>query len=237
MTDDPLAALTDPRARSVLHRLHAQADRESLSLVLRFLDVGPRVLLGRALPWERLESRLADRFICIDRTQGAFCYLLARALGARSVVEFGTSFGVSTIYLALAVRDNGGGSVVGTEMVPAKAARAREHLREAGLDDLVEIREGDARETLRDLEGPVDLFLNDGFPRAALEVLQRVAPHLREGAVVVTDNVGLFPADYAAYVAWLREPANGFRSAPLKMNEGTELSVRTGTAGGPPGVA
>jgi len=233
MANDPLAAITDPHAHRVLHRLHAQADRESLSLALRFLDVAPRVLLGRALPWERLEARLADRFICLDRTQGAFCYLLARALGARRIVEFGTSFGVSTIYLALAVRDNGGGSVVGTEMVPAKAARAREHLGEAGLAGLVEIREGDARETLRELDGPVDLFLNDGFPRAALDVLQLVAPRLRDGAVIVTDNVGLFPADYAGYLAWLRDPANGFLSAPLKMNEGTELSVRS-RASAPP---
>ena len=180
----------------------------------------------RALPWERIERRLDDRFLCLDRTQGVFCYLLARALGARRVVEFGTSFGVSTIYLALAVRENGGGTVIGTEMVPAKARRARDHLREAGLEDLVEIREGDARETLCGVPGPVDLFLNDGFPRAALDVLRLVAPQLRDGAVVITDNVGLFPADYAGYVAWLRDPANGFVSAPLRMNEGTEMSVR-----------
>ncbi len=231
MTDDPLAAISDPRARRVLTRLHAQADREGPSLVLRFLDVAPRVLLKRALPWERLERRLDDRFLCVDRTQGVFCYLLARALGARRVVEFGTSFGVSTIYLALAVRDNGGGMVIGTEMVAAKALRAREHLREAGVDDVVEIREGDARETLRSLSGPVDLFLNDGFPRAALDVLRVVTAQMRDGAVVVTDNVGLFPADYAAYVAWLRDPANGFVSGPLRMNEGTEMSVRVRGAG------
>jgi len=221
-----LAAIRDPRARDVLMRLHARADRQNLGVLLRFLDVAPRVLLKRALPWERLERRLDDRFLCLDRSQGAFCYLLARALGARRVVEFGTSFGVSTIYLALAVRDNGGGRVIGTEMVPAKARGARENLCAAGLDELVEIREGDATETLRDLDGPVDLFLNDGFPRAALPVLRLVAPHLRPGAVVVTDNVGLFPADLADYVAWLRDPANGFRSAELQLNEGTELSVR-----------
>jgi predicted O-methyltransferase YrrM len=226
MTDDPLATISDQRARSVLTRLHAEADREGPGLVLRFLDVAPRVLLKRALPWERLERRLDDRFVCLDRTQGVFSHLLARALGARRVVEFGTSFGVSTIYLALAVRENGGGTVIGTEMVPAKARRAREHLREAGLEDLVEIREGDARDTLSAVPGPVDLFLNDGFPRAALDVLRLVAPQMRDGAVVVTDNVGLFPADYAGYVAWIRDPANGFVSAPLRMNEGTEMSVR-----------
>jgi predicted O-methyltransferase YrrM len=187
----------------------------------------PRLLLRRPLPWDRVGARLDDVFIALDRSQGVFCYLLARALGARRIVEFGTSFGVSTIYLALAVRENGGGVVVGTERVAAKAARARAHIAEAGLADVVDLREGDARDTLQDLDGPVDMMLNDGFPPYALPVLQRVAPHLAPGAVVVADNVGAFPADHADYVTWVRDPRNGFVSARLALNEGTELSVRT----------
>jgi len=226
--DAPLAALPDPNVRALLRRLHARADAETPRLFLQFLDQLPRLALGRAIPWERFGRRLDDKFICLDRSQGVFCYLLARALGARRIVEFGTSFGVSTIYLALAVRENGGGRVIGTEMVPSKAARAHAHLKEAGLSEWVEIREGDARDTLRDLDGPVDLLLNDGFPPAMLPVLQLVAPHLRPGAIVVSDNVGAFWADHRAYLAWLRDPANGFQSALLAMNEGTELSVRVG---------
>jgi predicted O-methyltransferase YrrM len=125
---------------------------------------------------DRFGDRLNDKFICLDPGQGVFCYLLARSLGAKRIVEFGTSFGVSTIYLALAVRENGGGKIIGTEIVPEKAARAREHLREAGLLDFVEIREGDARETLAELDGPVDMMLCDGFPPTMLPVLKLVAP-------------------------------------------------------------
>jgi predicted O-methyltransferase YrrM len=225
---DPLQTVPDPRVRAVLARLHAQADRETPRVFLRFADQIPRLLLRRRIRWDAtgVGSRLDDAFIALDRTQGAFCYLLARALGARRVVEFGTSFGVSTLWLACAVRDNGGGRVIGTERVPAKAARAREHLREAGLAAHVDIREGDARETLKELDGPVDLLLNDGFPPYALPVLQLVAPRLRRGAAVVTDNVGAFWADYRDYLRWVRDPANGFASGPLAMNEGTELSVR-----------
>jgi predicted O-methyltransferase YrrM len=229
--DTVLEALPDPRVRDVLRRLHARADRETPRLIWQFLGFLPHLLLRRALPWERLEPRLDDKFIALDRAQGVFCYLLARALGARHVVEFGTSYGISTIYLAAAVRDNGGGRVIGTEKVPAKAARAREHLREAGLASFVEIREGDAQETLRDLDGPVDLMLNDGFPRFQLPVLQLVAPRLRPGAVVVADNVGAFWADHGAYLAWVRDPANGFASTLLPLNEGTELSVRVAPGG------
>jgi predicted O-methyltransferase YrrM len=224
--DESLAALPDPKVRALLSRLHGQADRETPKLVWRFASQGPRLLFGRKLPWDQLESRLDDAFIALDRTQGAFCYLLARAIGARRIVEFGTSYGISTIYLACAVRDNGGGLVIGTERVPGKVERAREHLREAGLEEYAEIRLGDALETLRDLEGPIDFMLNDGFPPYALPVLELVSPQLRPGAVVVADNVGAFKADHAEYLAHVRDPAHGFCSGLLGMNEGTELSVR-----------
>jgi predicted O-methyltransferase YrrM len=169
---------------------------------------------------------LDDEFIAIGRNQGAFCYLLARAMRARNVVEFGTSFGISTIYLACAVRDNGGGHVVGTERVAAKAERARAHLEEAGLADFVEIRGGSAPESMNRLPGPVDLLLNDGFPRYALPVLQAVAPHMRRGAVVLTGNAAIFPADHRDYLAWVREADNGFLSTRIALDEGVELSVR-----------
>jgi predicted O-methyltransferase YrrM len=224
--DEPLVAVPDPAVRTLLARLHAEADRETPKLVWRFASQGPRLLFGRKLPWDRLGSRLDDAFIALDRTQGAFCYLLARALGAKRIVEFGTSYGISTIYLACAVRDNGGGLVIGTELISSKAAKAWDHLREAGLEKYVEIREGNALETLRDLEGPIDFMLNDGFPPYALPVLQLVSPHLRPGAVVVADNVGAFKADHAEYLEYVRNPASGFCSGLLKMNEGTELSVR-----------
>ena len=221
-----LDTLPDPKVRDLLTRLHRQADRQTPRLFLQLADQIPRLLLGRGIAWERTGRRFDDKFICLEPSQGVLCYLLARSLGARRIVEYGTSFGVSTIYLALAVRENGGGRVIGTEKVPAKAAKAREHLREAGLESLVEIREGDARDTLRDLEGPVDMLLCDGFPPAMLPVLQLVAPHLREGGLVLADNVGAFWAEHDDFLGWLHDPANGFASAMLDLNEGTELCVK-----------
>jgi predicted O-methyltransferase YrrM len=73
--------------------------------------------------------------------------------------------------------------VIGTEYVPAKAASARHNLRRAGLEAWVDVREGDALETLQAIDEPVDLLLNDGFPRFALPVLELVAPHMRLGAI------------------------------------------------------
>ena len=223
---DPID-LVDPRAATVLRRLHSANDRQMPRILLRLARDLPALALGRP----RRSSPAAtegfdDAYLALGREQAAYCYAQARAVRARRVVEFGTSFGVSTIWLAAAVRDNGGGTVIGTEMVPVKAERARAHVREAGLADHVDIRVGDALETLRDLDGPVDLMLNDGFPDAALDVLRLVAPHLRPGAVVVTDNVGVMRGDYADYVAWVRDPANGFISVRLPYKGGTEVSIR-----------
>jgi predicted O-methyltransferase YrrM len=92
--------------------------------------------------------------------QGNLIYLLCRGLRANRVAEFATSIGMSTLYFAAAVRDNGGGMVIGSELVPAKVEAARHNLAEAGLADYAEIRQGDARQTLRDLGGPCRLRSN-----------------------------------------------------------------------------
>lgn len=228
MSGDAFAVLEDGRVANVLRRLHAEADRQTPGLILHYLPWLPSVLLGRALHFDEAQIRgfYADKYIALERAQAAFCHLTARSLRARVVVEFGTSFGVSTLWLAAAVRANGGGRVIGTEIVPEKAARARAHIAEAGLDDIVELRVGDARETLREVPEDVDLLLNDGFPMLALDIVKLVAPRMREGAVVLTDNVGMFKANYRDYLAFIRDPRNGFCSASIPFRSGTEYSVR-----------
>ncbi|WP_280395636.1 O-methyltransferase [Nocardia brasiliensis] len=205
---DPFVLL-DPQTAGVLRCLHSANDRQMPRILARIAGDLPALALGRLWPasaWA--PDRFSDAFLALGREQAAYCYAQARAVRARRVVEFGTSFGVSTIWLAAAVRDNGGGTVISTEIVAPKAERARANVREAGLQDYVDIRTGNALETLGELEGPVDLMLSDGFPNVALDVLRLVAPHLCTGAVVITDNVGMMRGDYADYVSWVRDPAN-----------------------------
>jgi predicted O-methyltransferase YrrM len=218
----------DEKARAVLRRLHGEANREYLKLLWKYLPYWIPMFRGKTLPWDRLERRHDGDYLATTPGGGMYCYLLARALGARRIVEFGTSFGVSTIWLALAVRDNGGGTVIGTEMIPAKAATARSNIAEAGLADFVEVREGNAVETLRDLEAPVDFLLSDGFPQYALPVLQLVAPKMRRGAIVVNHNAAAMKGDHAEYLAYVRDPANGFVSSDIIL--AGELSVRVAGA-------
>jgi predicted O-methyltransferase YrrM len=110
---------------------------------------------------------------------GRLAYLTARAIQARRIVEFGTSFGVSTLYLAAAVRDNGGGIVIGSELEPSKVSQARRNVAEAGLKGFVDIRAGDARETLADPGGVIDMVLLDGWKDFYLPILHTLEPHLR----------------------------------------------------------
>lgn len=144
---------------------------------------------------------------------------------ATRVVDFATSVGMSSIYFAAAMRDNGGGQVVGAELVPAKAATAYRNLAAAGLDAYVDIRIGDARETLKEVGGPVDFVLIDGWPLAegptlARQVIEIMAPQLRVGGYVLNDNA---EPDFLDYI---RDPANGFISVTLPIKRGTELAVK-----------
>ncbi len=203
--------IQDPRVRAVISDLRAAARYPE--------DGGPR-----RHP-ERDPADYADYGFSILPEQGELIYLLCRAQFARRVVEFATSVGMSTLYFAAAMRDNGGGLVIGSELVPAKVDAARRNLAKAGLADYTEIRQGDARETLRDLGGPVDFALIDGWPTAsgpslAREVIETVAPQLLIGGCVMNDNA---EPDFLDYI---RDPANGFLSITLPLKGGTELAVK-----------
>jgi len=221
--------ILDARAANVVDRLHREARKDLLRVPL----IAPTVLFrkfvrGQALFQAATPGLMRDMYIPVSRDQGALLYLTARAMNAKTIVEFGTSFGVSTIYLAAAVRDNGGGVVVGTEMEPGKCRKAEEHLAEAGLAEFVEVREGDARETLKDLPAPVDMALLDGWKDVYLPIIKTLTPHFARGAVVFADNIFTFKKDLRPYVAHMQDPANGFVSTTLEMSDGFEYSVYIG---------
>src|SRR6185295_9485324 len=160
---------------------------------------------------------LSDKLVALDRDKAEFCYQVCRALRARRVVEAGTSFGVSTLFLAAAVRDNlradgGQGVVIGTEFEPAKAGAARANFAEADLAEFIDLREGDLRETLVDVGGPVDFMLVDIWTPMARPALELVAPRLREGAVVICDITSQFPEAYREYFDFINDPANSLRT-------------------------
>lgn len=233
MRTDPFAVLDDGKVADVLRQLHDEADRQMPGLLLHYLPKLPRLLFGGALRFDESEigGYYADKYLALEREQAAFCYLTALTLRARTIVEFGTSFGISTLWLAAAARRTGG-RVIGTELIAAKAERARANVAAAGLTDWVEIRTGDAMQTLRAEPQDIDLLLNDGFPMLAQDIVRLLRERLRTGAVVLTDNVGTFKANYRDYLAYVNDPGNGFRTVTLPFKSGTAYSVRVVDAAG-----
>jgi predicted O-methyltransferase YrrM len=173
----------------------------------------------------------SDKLVALDRDKAELCYQLCRANNARRIVEVGTSHGVSTLYLAAAMRDNvrtagGNGVVIGTEYEPRKACAAKAHFEEGGLSSFIDLREGDLRDTLKQIDGPVDFMLVDIWIAMARPALELVTPHLKSGAIMVCDNTQQYRSEYADYFAFIEDPANGFRTMTLPFDGGLELSVR-----------
>ena len=221
--------LNDPKVKAVLDRLHREARGDALRFGFKLFPYLAQKFQGRKPNFTDQYQRMADLSIPVSAEQGVFAYLVARSIGARRIVEFGTSFGVSAIYLASAIRDNGGGIVIGTEFIPSKAQRAGANIEETGLADSVEIRVGDAMETLTDPGGDIDLLLIDGSKDLYLPILKMLAPHMRQGGVVLADNVlsPFIKKTLAGYVAYMQDPRHGFISVTVPFQDGFEYSVKT----------
>jgi predicted O-methyltransferase YrrM len=225
---DVASALNDPKLERLLERLHAQSDMQIDETNAYFEKREQEIAIDQEGFYDEATYRfLSDKMVALDRDKAELCYLLCRSLRAKRIVEAGTSFGVSTVYLAAAIRDNRveNGVVIGTENEPRKAEIARVNFKEAGLSEFIELREGDLRQTLQDVGGPVDFMLVDIW-EVALPALELVSPRLRPGAIVVCDNTGGEPPEYRDYFAFLRDPRNRFRTMTLPFDGGLELSVR-----------
>jgi predicted O-methyltransferase YrrM len=225
-----VGGLLDVRAQTVVDRLHALNRRQLPGLIAHFVRRSvPNWLKGSTLKLDTEESYLSDKFISLDPAKCELCYALCRALKAKVVVEVGTSFGVSTIYLAAAVRDAGEAQdrVIGTEIDPAKAARARANFAAAGVETYIELREGDVLETLKDVQGPIDFALIDTWIPIAHTIIKQLAPLLRPGAIVVCDNTKRFRTAYSDNLNFVNDSSNGFRSALLPYAGGLEISIKT----------
>ncbi len=221
-----MTTLIAPPIADLLDRLFADADAADAELQHGSDRISAEELTRlrtTTSDYRALYSRLKELYLLVSRETGTLLYLLARAVEAHSIVEYGTSFGLSTLHLGAALRDNGGGRLIGSEFESSKIARARENIAAAELSDLVEIREGDALETLaRDLPDVIDLVLLDGAKALYPKVLSLLEPHLRTGALIIADNADHCPE----YLARVRSPASGYLSVPFARD--VELTMRTG---------
>jgi predicted O-methyltransferase YrrM len=209
--------------RDLLGRLFRAAGDDELrrpAIAERYPD-GVRELDAR----EQAEA-YQELYIPVSPEGGRLLYALIRAARPSTVVEFGTSFGISTIHLAAAVRDNGAGHVISTELNAAKAARARANLAEAGLSDWVTVLEGDARQTLATVDAPVGFVLLDGWKDLYLPVLRLLEPRLTAGALILADDTISQAEQMTDYLTYVRDPAHGYLSILFPESDGLEITCR-----------
>lgn len=159
----------------------------------------------------------------VDRETGRWLNLLVRATGARSLLEIGSSNGVSTLWLAAAVVETGG-RIVGTEILPARAAEANANLAAAGLDAVARVLVGDAAESVTEAGAPFDfVFIDaekDDYVAHFLAVIDLVLP----GGLILADNV--ISHALSAYQAMLRE-RDDVETITVPIGRGIEFTLKT----------
>ena len=204
----------------LLARLFADAEATTAKLFQQLSPAEIDAFKGKG-DYRELYGRMKDFHLAVSRDTGVLLYMLARSTGVRAIIEFGTSFGISTLPLAAALKDNGGGRLITTEFEPSKIIRARENITAANLSDLVEIREGDALETLAQyLPETIDLVFLDGAKSLYPSVLSLLESRLRAGALIVADNADWSPD----YMAKVRSQTGGYLLVPFGGD--VELSMK-----------
>jgi predicted O-methyltransferase YrrM len=219
-------ALNSSPLSELLPKLFAAAEIADASFRQEYSHISPaqrQAMHASETEYKAFYGRAKGAYLAVSPETGKLLYLLARTSRARTVIEFGTSFGLSTLCLAAAVRDNGGGRVISAELEPSKAAKARENFRAAGLADLIEVRVGDALATLaEDLPETIDVLLLDGAKALYPRILDAIEPRLREGSIVVADNADMAPK----FLERIRAANAPYISLPF--GDDVEVSMFTG---------
>jgi predicted O-methyltransferase YrrM len=218
------STLHEPAVAAVLARLRAQADAEDASAKAH-VEAYERELGRKVYGSERVDA-YGGAPLAIAPEAGRLLYVLALARRPQTIVEFGASLGYSTIHLAAALRDVGGGRLITTELSAAKAGAAIANIAHAGLDDLVDLRVGDALLTLERLDTDVEFLFLDGSNDLYRGVLELVAPRLAPGALVVADLSSGDP-ELARYRARMLDPGSGYVSVEVPLDDGLVISTRT----------
>jgi predicted O-methyltransferase YrrM len=223
-------SLDEEPLRSLLHRLHGLSLSQEARTHAFLKNGGHQTITGSEDAIAAGRSFWRDKFVALDADKARFCYLLCRSINARTIVEAGTSFGVSTLYLAAAIRDNGGGQVIASEWEAEKARVARANFSEAGLGSYIDLREGDLRQTLSHSMPPsVDLLLLDIWTPMVRPVVEIIAPRMRCGGVILTDNTVKRRTEYRDFFAYIENSSTGFITQTLPFDGGLEFSVKVAT--------
>ena len=152
---------------------------------LRMIKSAAKSVMGSFEP-----ANFKDVYLSISREQGEDLRELIQQKNIKNIVEFGTSFGISTLFLAQGVLRTGG-KIITTELIESKAKKAEENFRRAGVKDFIEVLVGDAMETLKNHEESIDLLLLDGWKDLYLPLFRLLEPNFHKGTIVYVDNADM----------------------------------------------
>ena len=215
--------LASPEVAGLLARLFAQADAQDPAVLSTIQKEADAHFAGQR--YHPSLAHLFDQaFMPVPPEVGQFLYVITRSRRPATIVEIGTSYGISAIHFASALNDNAEGRLISTELSAAKVKAARANLEALRLDRWVEIRQGDAFETLKSVES-IDILFLDGWKDFYLPLLKTLEPQLAPGSLVIGDDTKLFPERLASYLAYVRNPAN-YQSVDLAIGDGVEVSVK-----------
>ena len=161
-------------------------------------------------------TSLDEMYMALSREQGQFLYNLIIENHCQNVVEFGCSFGISTLFFAAAAKKTGG-RIISTELVAEKVAAAKKNFAAAAVLDLIDLRHGDALETLKEGVENIDFLLLDGWKDVYLPLLQQLEPKLVTGAHIYLDNADM--SDVQLALQYLRQDSR-FESENMHNGKG-----------------
>jgi len=228
----------DPRVSTYLARLHAESDAATYAAARRQFAGSDAAFAALAQRYSELPpagrgALLAEHAIVLEEAalslaiapaMGEFLYTLSLAKGVRSVLELGSSNGVSTLYFAAALRARGAGKVVATEREPAKCAALRQHVAALGLAEYVDLRQGDVFETVQLLQGPFDLVFIDIWASGYLAIYRAIEPLLAPGSLILADNMLTAPEQVRPFQTYLAQQPH-IQSTTLAFESGVEFAV------------
>jgi len=198
-------------------------DEAFLVLAREYADLAPDKK-GAFLSAHGISVQASALSLAVSPEMGEFLFSMALAKDASSILELGSSNGVSSLYFAEALRVRGGGKVIATELEAAKCAALRVNAAAVGLGDLVDLRQGDVFETVKTLQGPFDIVFIDIWASGYLDIFKAVEPLLVPGTVVLADNMFTSPEEVQPFKAYLNAMP-GIYNVTLPFESGVEFAV------------
>ena len=196
------------KVENKLNYLHADAQKD-------FLRMSKGIVKSVFRPIQPADFE--NVYLPISRSQGIALRKLIINNNCKQVVEFGASFGISTVYFADAVRQTGG-KVITTELLESKAQRAMQNIEDADLSEFVEMKVGDAMKTLKGRTQPIDFLFLDGWKDLYLPLFQMLEPLFHPKTLIYADNIDMAGTKY--YAAYVLGKGDIYRSEILHEGKG-----------------